>query len=595
MHGVPAESLRRAGVAGALPAASSSCMNMRLPALSVALLALITRPVIAQTDQQQLARTLRPHAVQWERLLAAEDARATTTAQLDVLVAGTPSAEPALRRIATRALGRLERSSLMDRIARMLADPNAPVRVEAAHALAQSVMRDTAASAFPRVASALSSERDSTVIAALLETTGRLRVRNAAEARERLQMLVPRLASPTTIRLGAARGLYFLALQRASRSAFDDDARSALLRAASERSAGDTDDARRTRSSAVATLGLIGGFALPALARVLDDPHALVRREVIVTIGGPTVDSVAARPLIMRALEDPAAGVRYEALRLYGRRYAAADCAPIRRATQDGDSHVALLAIDLSVACADFVPSTPDGWHYAAHVQIAAARRNARGAARMLPTFAADSNFFVRTYAAQAAVLIGADSVLFRLARDPHTNVRTAAIEGLRTRVGHAADSVYLAQLRQDDVQLLMAAAAALDGSPDPQAPGALLNALDRVSALRRETSRDARTALLERVRQLGNASHAPRVRPYLRDFDPAVASLAADILGAWTGTRPEPAPVPLPRLALPTFAQAAELANSRVIMRMASGDTIELRLLPFEAPTNAWRFARLA
>jgi len=115
------------------------------------------------------------------------------------------------------------------------------------------------------------------------------------------------------------------------------------------------------------------------------------------------------------------------------------------------------------------------------------------------------------------------------------------------------------------------------------------------VSALRRETSRDARTALLERVRQLGNASDAPRVRPYLRDFDPAVASLAADILGALTGTRPEPAPVPLPRLALPTFAQAAELANSRVIMRMASGDTIELRLLPFEAPTNAWRFARLA
>jgi cyclophilin family peptidyl-prolyl cis-trans isomerase len=84
-------------------------------------------------------------------------------------------------------------------------------------------------------------------------------------------------------------------------------------------------------------------------------------------------------------------------------------------------------------------------------------------------------------------------------------------------------------------------------------------------------------------------------VHPYLRDFDPVIANLAAAVLERWTGTRPLPAPTPPPALPLPTFAEAASLAGSRVEVEMMDGARVVLRLLPFEAPVNAFRFARLA
>ena len=173
--------------------------------------------------------------------------------------------------------------------------------------------------------------------------------------------------------------------------------------------------------------------------------------------------------------------------------------------------------------------------------------------------------------------------------------MRTAAVEGLDSLAGHAADGVYIAQLGEEDSQLLQAAAAALEGSTDPVALPALLRALERVSAARRETWRDSRAALLRRIRELGDAESADRIRPLVADYDPDIAALAADILGDWTGERPEPEPRPLPRLELPELDSLEALDSAEVVMEMADGGIIRLRLLPFEAPTNAWRFARLA
>jgi peptidyl-prolyl cis-trans isomerase B (cyclophilin B) len=154
---------------------------------------------------------------------------------------------------------------------------------------------------------------------------------------------------------------------------------------------------------------------------------------------------------------------------------------------------------------------------------------------------------------------------------------------------------VYVEQLASDESELLMTAAAALEGSGDSSAPARLIDALDRVTALRRETSRDARIALLARVQELGSAAAADRVTPYLHDFDVAVAQRAATVLEAWTGTRPAIAPRPLPRQQLPTFAEAVQLAGTAFVLDMEDGARIEIRLLPFAAPTNAARFARLA
>jgi peptidyl-prolyl cis-trans isomerase B (cyclophilin B) len=125
----------------------------------------------------------------------------------------------------------------------------------------------------------------------------------------------------------------------------------------------------------------------------------------------------------------------------------------------------------------------------------------------------------------------------------------------------------------------------------------ALLDALDRVTAARRETERDARAAILDRVQALGaggDTARAARLRPYLADYDTLVARRAAEVIGAWTGTRPTPAPRPLARAAVPTPDALDALARARVRLEMQGGGVVELALHPYDAPTSAARFATL-
>jgi cyclophilin family peptidyl-prolyl cis-trans isomerase len=122
-----------------------------------------------------------------------------------------------------------------------------------------------------------------------------------------------------------------------------------------------------------------------------------------------------------------------------------------------------------------------------------------------------------------------------------------------------------------------------------------LFDALERITAERRETSRDARRALVRRIGEIGGRSQAVALTPYLRDFDPEIANEAARILGEWTGRTYVTAPTQLPRSPLPSFGELGQLANEVAVLEMRGGGRIELRLLPFEAPTNVARFARLA
>jgi peptidyl-prolyl cis-trans isomerase B (cyclophilin B) len=48
-------------------------------------------------------------------------------------------------------------------------------------------------------------------------------------------------------------------------------------------------------------------------------------------------------------------------------------------------------------------------------------------------------------------------------------------------------------------------------------------------------------------------------------------------------------------RLAVPTFAELAAVERSVVTIEMADGSVVRMRLDPFDAPTNAARFVRLA
>jgi cyclophilin family peptidyl-prolyl cis-trans isomerase/HEAT repeat protein len=625
-HNVPAGFVERGNLltdnrqpvpGGAAPAPLAEVSRAEAERRAAPLLAaLAARPALAGallfSEPPDPAAALRQHAAAWSRLLAAEDARAPTDTELRVLVAGVNAAEPELRRLAVRALGRLERPEVLGTIAPLLDDSVARVQAAAAHALAQAVhMRDRTNDAQLEAARGALMQALEThaaeplVVAAVAESLGRLRHADEAAARAVVGRLLPHVTAPNETRLGVLRGLYFAARQQQARPAFGDDVVAALQRQVVPRTATAANDAR-TRGLALATLAAAGQVDAALVDTVLSrDASALVRREAVAA-AATIADTLLLRPLVRRALADSAALVRREAVRTFGRRLVDAQgCTPLIDAAGDDDAAVALLAADLLAAsCAGderaavAVTAVVDGRGgvAGAYALAALAALDAAAAAERLPAFAAHEDFFARVHAARAATALGLEPVLSRLAADPHANVRTAAVRGLARVVDRGADSVFLAQLARNESELLMAAAAALEGSTTPGVAARLLDALDRVTARRRETERDARRALLQRVHELGDADLAGRVRPYLRDFDPVIAGIAADILEAWEGVRPAAAPQPLPRaVPLPSFDEAAGLANARVVIELDDGRTIELRLLPFDAPTNAARFARLA
>ncbi len=554
---------------------------------------------------QQPTASLRSHAAEWERLAAAEDARARTPEQLAVILSSLRSSEPELRRLAVRALGRLERTDLSDTIARVLRDRAPRVRAEAAHALGQARSRAPAGNAPATLLQVLGAEQDPLVISALVETLGRLRYTNAAEAGPAVAAISAHASGATA--LGAVRGLFFLSRQPNARAALNT-ARPLLAQTATRAGMYNSIDATRLRTVAAATLVALGADTA-ALRAILSDREPFVRREAAVALFA-FADTAASAPLILRALADSSGVVRYDALRAYGRRLAATrGCEPIVTATREAHVHTALLALDLlGAACvgdnrvtdlldltARALPPTDSQWHYAAHALVSLSARAPFRAEQRLGAFVTHPSEFVRTYAAVAATKLGHRTTLERLAEDPAANVRAAAIEGLDSIARHTADAIYIAQLARDENQVLIAAAVALDSTDRADAADQLLAALDRVTAAKRENSRDGRDALLVRLRQVGKAANAERLRPYLRDFDPQIAQRAAEAIQAWTGSRPAVEPSEPPRLAPVTFAEASTLAGSHVKIQLAAGGEVELELFPFDAPTNAARFARLA
>jgi cyclophilin family peptidyl-prolyl cis-trans isomerase/HEAT repeat protein len=540
-----------------------------------------------------------PSETEWEHVLEAEDARAVTHAHERTLRTALSSSHAALRALAVRALGRTERGAFRDDIAAMLRDPDPAVRVAAAHALGH-VTRDSSSAA---VRGLLLGARpapaaDPDLAGAIGETLGRLRQGRAA-AEETADRLVSLLAHEGAARAGALRGLYFLARQ--------PDARGAVASRAQEITAGMRDErSAHLRALTVATIAAAGAATPGMLRAAAADGDRAVRREGVAAAGALADSTVPA--IIAAALDDADPQVRYEALRAYGRRLAATQgCGPVADAARDPDTHVSLLALSLTASepCRASAPHAlldsiarglrEDAWHRAAGATVSLATLGHESAAGHVTMLARSTSPFARAYAARAAGSRRDAAVLRRLASDPHAIVRTAAVNALHETEGHAADSVYVAQLGTEDSELLQAAVRALDGSTSAGLAERMLDALDRITQQQSETSRDARVALLNGLRERAALAHADRLRPYLRDFDPVVAARAADVLRALTGESVQAEPRPLPRLALPSHADLQQLERSRFVLEMQDGGEIEIALMPFVAPTNAWRFARLA
>ncbi len=351
--------------------------------------------------------------------------------------------------------------------------------------------------------------------------------------------------------------------------------------------------------------------------------------------GRPTVEARAklvrtAEAGMLRSLEnDPSATVRLEALRGYLQQ-PSPDCTVLRRRLDDASAHVVLMAIDGMVApCRGNAGALKQlaslaggaaplrGWHRRAHALVTLSQMDAGAAASHVRAAARDTNPWVRMYAARGmryVVREGAgrddpDVALLRtMTADADVNVATAAVDALHQAVGHAADTEYLAAIARDDrapeagargvptgYELIVSAAKALGESPRDGLAPALLDALDRLSADRRETSRDPRKAILDLLASLPDPLVAQRLRKYAADFDPEIARVAASLVSTRSGVTLAPAPTPLARAPLPTEAELDALKATTVVLQMADGARVVVGLLPDEAPLNALRFVRLA
>lgn len=187
---------------------------------------------------------------------------------------------------------------------------------------------------------------------------------------------------------------------------------------------------------------------------------------------------------------------------------------------------------------------------------------------------------------------------LLQLAADANDNVRAAAISALARTGRHAHDSVYGAALSARGYQVVLAGAEALKGSPNGSAAvPALLAALDRLTSARRENSRDERMMILARLTEFGSAASAPRLEPYLTDFDSTVATKAAQMLTTWRGTTAVAHPKPLPIQPEP-LAQIFRARGMQMRITMApssGGGSILIDLFTDEAPATIARITRLA
>ena len=528
-------------------------------------------------------------------------------------------------------------------ILQFLAAESAAVRAEAADALAQSlwplakgapVEDDDSTVAVVAVAlrSRLAREGDPAVTAALAQALGRLPYRTATERAITEGLLARELAGTgdALVAAGAARGMLSL-LSGGGRTYSPSRRTVGVLRTRVGGSAGRASDARGSWSDSafawprrVAMLALIASRSvdmetLRAAARSGDDQLRMLAARG----AGTLADSAGAGDLLHALAHDGAPMVRTEVARVWSRG-GGAECAPLLALAADGAPQTSVSALDAAgAACAGdstdaakalLVELVEEGiaegtgelrpgvsrrlaMHRAAHAIVALAHVSPTSAAELLPSVAASREWQARMYAARAAGVLSDTASLLSLASDGVPNVRAEAIGGLSHVAGHRADSVYVSALSSADYQVVLTAAEALRGTPRPAtAVPALEASLARVTAQKRETSRDPRLAILRTLRELGSADLAEQLLRYLVDFDVVVADSAAAMISAWTGRTYRSAPRPLPDVDEPP-ADVAALRAVRVRVTMAAdagGGSFELQLFPDDAPLTVGRVVRL-
>jgi cyclophilin family peptidyl-prolyl cis-trans isomerase len=545
-------------------------------------------------------------------VIAIEDGRNPTAAEWTLLAgilrgdgrSGVPPT-PA-RRMAVRAMGRLERREAVPVLLSLLGDRY--LSADAAISL-MLVLRANlpAAPDDAQLRDALDTVRQQTSSPAAL---GHLPYTSPDQVESAETQLRRWLETYTPPRSADARALEALARLNRKLWQLTEETRAALRKLATRDDARLPFDDDVTPRDAMAALMSAGAADGELIAEVLGDRAPEVRRLAALALfsGGAQIDPGRRAELIRQALRDSSALVRYEGVRAWARREAAANgCDPLLAALRDESMHVALAAIDaLGERCAasdeatDAVagevrtPSSVGEWQRAAHALIALAKRSPDRAALAMSTFRQHPVWQVRMYTARAAALLKDANTLERLAYDDHDNVREAALPPLRLLRRAEGDKALRAALGRTDYQLLRTAAIVLrDAEPSKDLLLGLVSALERVTAEKKETSRDTRLALIERIRALAGREQYSVFERLLRDFDPKVAAAAAAACSDLSGKVVPPDPQLLPRPAGPSQAEITRRIAARI--EVDSGRSFDILLDQMLAPLAASRFARLA
>jgi cyclophilin family peptidyl-prolyl cis-trans isomerase/HEAT repeat protein len=537
-------------------------------------------------------------------------------AGVDALMPLTTSMDPAVRHYALRALGRLRNPSAVPQLLAETTNDGAPL-TDIAAAVARS-LEGLDPHSDPKLVSQVAdwmytraNVSDPLRVSPYLMPLSRIAYATAGQT-QRIEALLLHVLNETSsnqqlaaVYGEAADAAGWLARKNPTLERFD---RSTVEFLDSMVASSHANDTAGPRFAALTAL-INGGAVDQDTERVaLKDADAEVRRLALTVLGGSGggLASDERISLARNAMNDPSGPVRYEALHAYVRRGGgAADCQPILDRFDDGDSHVALEAIDaLAVACKDnpdatdwltaevHTPSAQGAWNRPAHAFVALATRAPDRAAPLMGAFVVHPQWWVRLYAVKAAVAMKDIARLESLALDDNDNVRAAALKPLKQLGSPNADEAILQALKRSDYELLLTAANLLkDAPPDEHVAGPLVSTLLRVTGEAKETSRDTRLALLDAIAVHGDAAAGAAIVPLAKDFDPRVAASAASIASRLTGRAVAPAPAAVSR----GWPRRFQNLQQCVQVDLSSGRTFVMRMLPEGAPITVDRFLQLA
>jgi cyclophilin family peptidyl-prolyl cis-trans isomerase len=251
-------------------------------------------------------------------------------------------------------------------------------------------------------------------------------------------------------------------------------------------------------------------------------------------------------------------------------------------------------------------PKAAVDWHEPARAIEVLAKFDAQATPTLIDAVVSNPVWQVRAAAARAAATLKDESRLVLLTRDRESNVAVEAVKGLAAMKSPKTTAVALAALDSpvSNYQLVREAAEALKGrDADPGEVEPLLTALRRLTREGKDTSRDPRTSILNRLKTLAarrdvsdgppwvSASH-PSLTALLTDFDPEIAKLAAGVIGVASGREPEAHPTErAPEQ--PTENELREAPASATVT-LTDGTHFEMTLLKSEAPIAIARFVKL-